>query len=264
MSLLQPDQIAVVNVRPAYDTSLAMGVSVDDLASLGLPRAVMEDPDGAVSGQATYAHFEHMARRPDYPDFVLGAVERHTFGTLGVVGLACKTLDTIVEALECHQRFQHLTNQTARYVPLVEEGLLVFREERWGEPRPGLLLVSEYTALVALQLRRSRQRCRSQRWACAPGARRCAPPCGRRSRAFCRHLSRSGPTTPRSSSTSVCSGCWCSRRTRSSPGTSGRAWTGRPSSTRASPSSCIACGSASSRPSPPVVPPPTGWRATSP
>ncbi|MCB9672161.1 MAG: helix-turn-helix transcriptional regulator [Alphaproteobacteria bacterium] len=36
----------------------------------------------------------------------------------------------------------------------MEEGLLVFREERWGEPRPGLLLVSEYTALVALQLLR--------------------------------------------------------------------------------------------------------------
>jgi len=98
--------------------------------------------------------FEHMAARGRYPDFVLGAVERHTFGTLGVVGLACKTLDTIAEALLCHQRFQHLTNQTARYHPSIEGSQLVFRDERWGPPRSGLLRVSEYTTLVALQLLR--------------------------------------------------------------------------------------------------------------
>ncbi len=154
VSALRPNHIAVVNVRPAYNASLAAGVSVHDLEGVGLPAAVMADPDGAVPGDATYHHFEHMARLPGYADFVHGSVLRHTFGTLGVVGLACKTLDTIYEALMCHQRFQHLTNQTARYHPAVEGQHLVFREERWGRPRPGLLRVSEYTALVALQLLR--------------------------------------------------------------------------------------------------------------
>ncbi|MEL6347632.1 MAG: helix-turn-helix domain-containing protein [Myxococcota bacterium] len=154
MSALLPDHIAVVNVRPAYDASLAAGVAVDALAKVGLPAAVMSDPDGAVHGDATYQHFEHMAQRRGYPDFVRDAALRHTFGTLGIVGLACKTLDTIREALLCHQRFQHLTNQTARYHHAIEGPHLVFHEERWGRPRPGLLQVSEYTALVALQLLR--------------------------------------------------------------------------------------------------------------
>jgi AraC-like DNA-binding protein len=154
MPALRPNHIAVVNVRPAYQASLARGVSVRDLEAIGLPAAVMADPDGAVHGDATYQHFEHMAGLPDYAGFVQEAVLGHTFGTLGVVGLACKTLDTVSEALRCHQRFQHLTNQTARYHPTLEGSHLVFRDERWGEPRPGLLQVSEYAALVALQLLR--------------------------------------------------------------------------------------------------------------
>jgi AraC-like DNA-binding protein len=154
MSALRPDHIAVANVLPAYGASLAAGVSPDELESLGLPAAVLADPDGAVHGDATYAHFEHMAGLPGYPLFVRDAVLRHTFGTLGIVGLACKTLDTIQDAMVCHQRFQHLTNQTARYHTAVVGPHLVFREERWGTPRPGLLGVSEYTALVALQLLR--------------------------------------------------------------------------------------------------------------
>ena len=154
MSELGPDQIAVVNVRPAYDASLAAGVTVEELDRAGLPAAVLADPDGAVSGAATYQHFELMAERPGYADFVRDSVLRHTFGTLGLVGLACKTLSTIYEALLCHQRFQHLTNRTARYHHAIDGPHLIFRDERWGVPRPGLLQVSEYTALVALQLLR--------------------------------------------------------------------------------------------------------------
>ncbi|MEQ1566635.1 MAG: helix-turn-helix domain-containing protein [Myxococcota bacterium] len=154
MRVLRPDHIAVVNVLPAYRASLARGVTASDLEAIGLPAAVMADPDGAVHGDATYRHFEHMAGLPGYADFVQEAVLGHTFGTLGVVGLACKTLDTVAEALLCHQRFQHLTNQTARYHATLEGPHLVFRDERWGEPRPGLLRLSEYTALVALQLLR--------------------------------------------------------------------------------------------------------------
>lgn len=154
MSALRPNHIAASNVRPAYDASLAAGVSVDALEHVGLSAAVLSDPDGAVHGDATYAHFEHMARLPDYPAFVHDSVLRHTFGTLGIVGLACKTLETIQDALVCHARFQHLTNQTARYHTTLEGPHLVFREERWGKPRPGLSQVSEYTALVALQLLR--------------------------------------------------------------------------------------------------------------
>lgn len=154
MSALAPNHIAVTNVRPAYAASLAAGVSPLALENLGLAATTLADPDGAVHGQATYAHFEAMAARPDYADFVADAVHRHTFSTLGIVGLACKTLDTIQGALACHHRFQHLTNQTARYHNHIQDSVLIFREERWGAPRPGLLYVSEYTALVALQLLR--------------------------------------------------------------------------------------------------------------
>ncbi len=154
MPALPPNHIAIANVLPAYETSLAAGVSADTLAVLGLAAASMSDPDGAVSGEATYKHFEHMAGLPDYAGFVAASVRRHTFKTLGVVGLACKTLNTIHEALACHQRFQHLTNKTARYHSSAQNMQLVFREERWGKPRAGLLLVSEYTALVAMQLLR--------------------------------------------------------------------------------------------------------------
>lgn len=154
MPALPPDHIAVTNVRPAYDASLARGVSPAALEGVGLSATVMTDPDGAVPGAATYAHFEYMAGLPDYPGFVRDAVGRHTFGTLGIVGLACKTVDTIHEALACHARFQHLTNQTARYHTSLDGARLIFREDRWGPPRDGLLKVSEYAALVALQLLR--------------------------------------------------------------------------------------------------------------
>ncbi|MFT5587455.1 MAG: AraC-like DNA-binding protein [Cognaticolwellia sp.] len=155
MPALPPDHIAIANVLPAYETSLAAGVSAAELQALGLSTASMSDPDGAVSGEATYRHFEHMAGLPDYAAFLRASVQRHTFGTLGIVGLACKTLNTVHEALICHQRFQHLTNKTARYHSSAENMQLVFREERWGKPRAGLLLVSEYTALVAMQLLRT-------------------------------------------------------------------------------------------------------------
>lgn len=152
--MLPEDHIAVVNVRPAYHASLDAGVTPVQLAALGLPAEVMADADGTVPGSATYTHFDWMAQQGGYPAFVRASVERHTFGTLGIVGLACKTLDTIHEALDCHRRFQHLTNRTARYEPLLEDGKLVFRDHRWGEPRTGRLRVSEYTTLVAMQLLR--------------------------------------------------------------------------------------------------------------
>ena len=154
MSPLAPDHIQVCNVRPAVAAATALGVAPAVLEALGLPAATLADPDGAVPGAATYAHMEHMHRRPDFPDFLRAAVQQHTISSLGVVGLACKTLHTVGETLACHQRFQHLTNRTARYTASVSAGRLVLQEERWGAPRPGLLLISDYTLLVAVRLLR--------------------------------------------------------------------------------------------------------------
>jgi AraC-like DNA-binding protein len=152
MSPLSTDQLQVLNVRPAYAASRARGVSSAALEAVGLPEAVLQQQDGVVTGQATYQHMELMAERADFPEFLLDAVQRHTVSSLGVVGLACKTLRTLGEAMACHQRFQHLTNQTARYTSVVEGDTVVLREERWGPPRLGLLLVSDYTMLVAVRL----------------------------------------------------------------------------------------------------------------
>ena len=49
MRLLPPDHIAVVNVRPAYDASLAAGVSVGELQAIGLAADVLADPDGVTT-----------------------------------------------------------------------------------------------------------------------------------------------------------------------------------------------------------------------
>jgi AraC-like DNA-binding protein len=152
MTPLPPDQIQVSNVRPAAEASLARGLQRRDLEAIGLSAEVLADPDGSVTGDATYAHFEAMERLGDYAGFVADATERHGVASLGVVGLACRTLTTVGEALACHHRFQHITNRTARYSSSVEGQHLVLAEERWGTPRPGLLLVSEYTLVVAVRL----------------------------------------------------------------------------------------------------------------
>ncbi|MEN0062181.1 MAG: helix-turn-helix domain-containing protein [Myxococcota bacterium] len=149
---LQPDHIRVVNVRPAYDASLACGVPRGELAGLGLSAFAMADPDAAVTGAATYAHLELMQQRPGFDRFLVDAVDAFKLGSLGVVGLACKTLPTIGEALRCHARFQHLTNRTARYQTRLEGDVLWLEEERFGSDRAGKLVMSDYTLLVAVRL----------------------------------------------------------------------------------------------------------------
>jgi AraC-like DNA-binding protein len=155
MPSVRPEHISVTNVRPAVEASRARGVTEARLSALGFPGEVMEDEEAWVSGDVTYGHMECMARREDFGGFLLDAVGRHTIASLGVVGLACKTVATVGEALACHQRFQHLTNRTARYVPEVVEEELRFTEHREGSPRPGSLLVSDYTMLVAVHLIRT-------------------------------------------------------------------------------------------------------------
>ncbi|MEM6930001.1 MAG: AraC family transcriptional regulator ligand-binding domain-containing protein, partial [Myxococcota bacterium] len=149
---LPPDQIRVVNVRPAYDASLARGVAPDALADIGLSAIAMADPDAAVTGAATYAHFELMQQRPGFDRFLVDAVDGFGPGSLGVVGLACKTLPTVGDALRCHARFQHLTNRTARYQTRLEGDVLWLEEERFGPDRAGKLALSDYTLLVAVRL----------------------------------------------------------------------------------------------------------------
>lgn len=152
---LKPNHIATTNILPAYQASLSFGLSEDALAQeLGWSREALEDRDGSVSAESVYRHMEWALRRPHYEDFLMAAVAGHGPSSLGIVGLACKSLATVGAAMACHSRFQHLTNRTARYETAVEGQKLVVREYR-ESARLGSLLVSDYTMLIALQLLRS-------------------------------------------------------------------------------------------------------------
>lgn len=152
---LEDGQISASNVLPAFETSLRFGASEAELeARLGWTRSQLERPDAIVSGASTYAHFELMHAKPDYPSFVLAAATAHTSASLGVVGLACKTLSNIGQALTCHSRYQRLTNRTAEYEPRVSHRRAEIRERRTGEASLGSMLVSDYTLLVAVHLLR--------------------------------------------------------------------------------------------------------------
>ncbi len=153
---LSDGDIEASNVRPAFEASLRFGASETEISeTVGWTRAELERDGAHVSGESTYAHMELMARKPDYAGFVVDAVERHTPSSLGIVGLACKSAATVGEAMTWHQRFQHLTNRTARYHTQLDGARLQLSEERFGEPRPGSLLISDYTMLVAVQLLRT-------------------------------------------------------------------------------------------------------------
>ncbi len=153
--MAEPD-IDVCNVRPAFEASLARGIAAADLEErLGWTRALLGRDGATVSGTSTYVHMEWMAQRPDFATFVLDAVQRHTATSLGVVGLACKTSSFLGEAMARHGRYQALTNRTARYDARMEGDSLCIEETRFGPPREGSLLVSDYTVLVAVQLIRT-------------------------------------------------------------------------------------------------------------
>ncbi len=148
--------IDVCNVRPAYEASLATGISEGEIeARVGWTREHLERDGATVTGASTYAHMAWMAENAEYAAFVLDAVQRHTAASLGVVGLACKTSATVAEALQRHGRYQSLTNRTARYDARAEGGVVHIEETRFGEPSTGSLLISDYTVLVAVQLLRS-------------------------------------------------------------------------------------------------------------
>lgn len=147
--------IEACNVIPAFRASLQHGAGEEEIeAALGWRAADLEERDARVSGESTYRHLEWMYGRENYPDFVLSAVALHTPSSLGVVGLACKTAETVGEAMACHQRYQHLTNGTAVYRTEVAGKLLLVTEERAGPDRLGSLLMSDYTMMVAVQLLR--------------------------------------------------------------------------------------------------------------
>jgi AraC-like DNA-binding protein len=150
-----PDTIAATNVRPAFEVSLAFGATEAEIQrACGLTRAALQDDDATVSGNATYAHLELMFGKPDFGRFLVTAASTHTLASLGVVGLACKTVATLGEALACHARFGHLTNRTASYATARQGDHLAFVEHRVGPPRVGNLLVSDYAMLIAAHLLR--------------------------------------------------------------------------------------------------------------
>ena len=147
--------IDATNVLPAFEASIAHGVSEAELAgTIGWRRSELEAEGAVVSAESTYAHMELMFSKGGYAPFVLAATARHTASSLGVLGLACKTAATVGEALACHARFQHLTNRTASYASSVDQGRLTLEEHRYGLPRLGSFLISDYTLLIALQLLR--------------------------------------------------------------------------------------------------------------
>lgn len=152
---LGPDAIEATNVRPAFETSLHFGATEAELEEqTGLTRALLEEASATVSGEATYRHMELMFDKPGFERFLVAAAGVHNLSSLGVVGLACKTVATVGEAIECHHRFQHLTNRTATYISETDGQRLVLRETRRGPPRLGSLLVSDYAMLIAAHLLR--------------------------------------------------------------------------------------------------------------
>jgi AraC-like DNA-binding protein len=156
VNLMAGHDIDATNVRPAFVASLKFGATEDELGQhLGWKRDHLEAVGATVSGESTYRHMELMAAKPDYPGFVLAAVALHTASTMGAVGLACRSCSTLGEAFACHGRFQHLTNRTAEYVVTMDDGAVTITEHRFGDARPGSLLISDYTILIAVQLMRS-------------------------------------------------------------------------------------------------------------
>ncbi|MBL8948045.1 MAG: AraC family transcriptional regulator ligand-binding domain-containing protein [Myxococcales bacterium] len=149
------DTIAATNVRPTFEVSLAFGATEPEIErACGLTRAALQDDDATVPADATYAHLELMFGKPDFGRFLVAAASTHTLASLGVVGLACKTVATLGEALACHARFGHLTNRTASYSAAPAGDHLELVERRVGPPRLGSLLVSDYAMLIAAHLLR--------------------------------------------------------------------------------------------------------------
>ncbi len=150
---LGPESIAATNVRPAFEISLCFGASEAEIeARTGMTRALLQTDGATVGGDATYEHMELMFAKPQFGRFLVAAASSHTLASLGVVGLACKTVATVGEAMACHHRFQHLTNRTASYATHIEGERLVFVERRPGPPRLGSLLVSDYAMLIAVHV----------------------------------------------------------------------------------------------------------------
>ncbi len=152
--MLSDHDIDASNVLPAYEASLRFGATEEEIErEVGWRRDALV-PDATVSGDSTYRHMELMAEKPRYAEFVLAAVALHNASSLGVVGLACRSCATMMEAFVCHQRYQRLTNRSAEYEADVTEGRITVTEKRFGDARAGSLLISDYTMLVALHLLR--------------------------------------------------------------------------------------------------------------
>ena len=152
--MLSDHDIDVTNVLPAYEASLRFGATEDEVEEVvGWRRDTLEE-GATVTGESTYLHMELMAQKPRFAEFILAAVAMHNASTLGVVGLACRSCATMQEAFACHERYQRLTNRTAEYEASVSAGWLTLTEHRFGAARPGSLLISDYTMMIALHLLR--------------------------------------------------------------------------------------------------------------
>lgn len=149
---LSEGDIAASNVLPTFETSLRFGVTEQQLAdTLGWTRERLMQPNATVSGASTYQHMELMFAHGAFAEFVIAAARAHDAASLGIVGLACKTMPDVGAAMACHARFQRLTNRSATYETSVEVDGLHFRERRDSSTH-GAVLISEYTMLVTVRL----------------------------------------------------------------------------------------------------------------
>lgn len=151
---LSEGDIATTNVFPAFVASLRAGATEAELeAELGWTRARLKSADASVTGESTYRHMELMFSRGRFAEFAIAAAREHDASSLGVVGLACRSMPDVGSALACHARFQRLTNRSATYETTASPEGLFLREHR-ASRAPGAVLISEYTMLVTLQLLR--------------------------------------------------------------------------------------------------------------
>lgn len=88
-------------------------------AAVGLPAAVLTDPDLRVSVEAMGQMFEMAAEQSGVDDFALRVAETRTLANMGAVGLVIREQPNLRKALAAYARFQWLQNDA--YSLAVEE-----------------------------------------------------------------------------------------------------------------------------------------------
>jgi AraC-like DNA-binding protein len=93
------------------DLARQVGVDAYQLAAdVGLPRAVLSDPDLRVSTEAMGRMYETAAEQSGVEDFALQVAETRRLSNMGAVGLVIREQATVRKAIAAYIRYQWLQN----------------------------------------------------------------------------------------------------------------------------------------------------------